>query len=116
MRHEDAERLGAEVHLEHAPLKYAGLSPTEIWISEAQERMVLAVPSDALDTLRDLCRRHDVELCDLGHFGTDDRELILRYEGTEVGRLSMAFLHDGLPETTREATLQSICRGSPTQR
>ena len=38
------EHLGADVHLDQAPLKYEGLSYTEIWISESQERMILAVP------------------------------------------------------------------------
>jgi phosphoribosylformylglycinamidine synthase len=100
---EMGEHLGAEVHLEGAPLKYAGLSPTEIWISEAQERMVLAVPPADVPALRAIAERHDVELCDLGHFGTDDRSLRLHFDGQEVGRLSMEFLHGGLPETTREA-------------
>jgi phosphoribosylformylglycinamidine synthase II len=100
--------LGAEVHLERAPLKYAGLTPTEIWISEAQERMTLAVPEEKIEKLRAICRRHDVELCELGHFGTEGCDLILRYDGTEVGRLPMRFLHEGLPETTREARWSSL--------
>ncbi|MHC5023039.1 MAG: REP-associated tyrosine transposase [Planctomycetota bacterium] len=100
---EMGETLGAEVNLEQAPLKYAGLSPTEIWISEAQERMVLAVPRENLDTLQAICDEHEVELCALGTFGTPDRALVLRYEGEEVGRLSMQFLHEGLPQTVREA-------------
>ncbi len=104
---EMGEELGATVNLERAPLKYEGLTPTEIWISEAQERMVLAVPSENVETLRGICQLHDVELCELGTFGTDDRELILNYDGTEVGRLSMEFLHDGLPKTTREAVWSS---------
>jgi phosphoribosylformylglycinamidine synthase len=101
---EMGRRLGAEVHLEQAPLKYAGLSPTEIWISEAQERMVLAVPPAAIERLRSICELNDVEMCELGHFGTEQGDLILRYHRTEVGRLTMAFLHDGLPRTAREAT------------
>jgi phosphoribosylformylglycinamidine synthase len=40
------EQIGATVHLENAPLKYKGLTPSEIWISEAQERMVLSVPPE----------------------------------------------------------------------
>ncbi|MCP3904514.1 MAG: phosphoribosylformylglycinamidine synthase subunit PurL [Planctomycetes bacterium] len=100
---EMGEKLGAVVHLERAPLKYAGLDPTEIWISEAQERMVLAVPPENVEHLAAICARHDVELCDLGHFGTDDRGLSLNYRGTELGRLDMSFLHEGLPETVREA-------------
>lgn len=98
--------LGAYVQLERAPLKYDGLTATEIWISEAQERMVLAVPPANVAALGAICEAHDVELCDLGEFGapgTSGSELILTYDGTEVGRLSMQFLHDGLPEIVREA-------------
>ncbi|MCH2160260.1 MAG: phosphoribosylformylglycinamidine synthase subunit PurS [Phycisphaerales bacterium] len=100
---EMGEKLGAEVHLENAPLKYVGLSPTEIWISEAQERMVMAVPPENLERLTEICNDHGVEWCDLGVFGTPDRELILFHEGVEVGRLSMAFMHDGVPMPVREA-------------
>jgi len=95
--------LGAEVHLERAPLKYDGLSPTEVWISEAQERMVLAVPAERLAALRRICELHEVELCELGHFGTPDRSLRLHWHGTEVGRLDMHFLHEGIPMPTRDA-------------
>ncbi len=100
---EMGEKLGATVQLENAPLKYDGLSYTEVWISEAQERMVLAVPPDRTAALRALCDAEDVEMCDLGTFGTDDAELILRWDRTEVGRLSMHFLHDGIPQPTRAA-------------
>ncbi|GAB4520016.1 MAG: phosphoribosylformylglycinamidine synthase subunit PurL [Phycisphaerales bacterium] len=101
---EMGERLGAEVHLEHAPLKYAGLRYDEIWISESQERMVLAVPEANVAALQRICDEEGVEMADLGHFGTPERDLVLRYEGREMGRLPMAFLHDGLPMPMREAT------------
>lgn len=100
---EMGEELGAVVQLEAAPLKYDGLTPTEVWISEAQERMVMAVSSDRLDRLQSICDAHDVELCVLGTFGTPDRELILNWHDTEVGRLPMALLHDGLPDRVRIA-------------
>ena len=100
---EMGEAIGAEVHLERAPLKYDGLSYTEIWVSEAQERMVLAVPRENLGALRAICAEEHVELAELGTFGTPNRELILRYRGTEVGRLSMELLHDGIPTPTRVA-------------
>jgi phosphoribosylformylglycinamidine synthase len=95
--------LGATVHLDRAPLKYAGLSYTEIWISEAQERMVLAVPPENVAALQQICDEEHVELADLGEFGTDNADLILFYKGTQVGQLSMHFLHDGIPTPTREA-------------
>jgi phosphoribosylformylglycinamidine synthase len=97
------EMIGAEVELKNAPLKYAGLTPTEIWISEAQERMVMAVPTENVESLAKICDAHGVEWCDLGFFGTPNRELILKYDATEVGRISMAFMHDGVPMSVRKA-------------
>ncbi|MAE63050.1 MAG: phosphoribosylformylglycinamidine synthase [Phycisphaeraceae bacterium] len=107
---EMGEHVGAEVTLETAPLKYQGLSYTEIWISEAQERMVLAVPPRHVEALAELCVAEDVEMCRLGHFGAtgEDGEPLLRlkYEDLEVGAMSMGFLHDGIPSTQRRATWQ----------
>ena len=100
---EMGERIGAEVHLDRAPLKYDGLTYAEIWISEAQERMVLAVPRHNVDHLARICAEEHVEIADLGTFGTPDRALVLNYRGHEVGRLPMAFLHDGIPTPTRHA-------------
>ncbi|MBL8875638.1 MAG: phosphoribosylformylglycinamidine synthase subunit PurS [Phycisphaerae bacterium] len=96
-------KIGATVQLDRAPLKYAGLSYTEIWISEAQERMVLAVPAQNVAKLQKICDEEGVELADLGEFGTPGAELVLRHGDLEVGRLPMAFLHDGIPTPTREA-------------
>jgi phosphoribosylformylglycinamidine synthase II len=95
--------LGADVELSRAPLKYQGLTYTEIWISEAQERMVLAVPDEKWPALQELCRREGVEATDLGRF-VDSGRLTLRYHGAIVGDLSMQFLHDGRPTVVREAT------------
>ncbi len=95
--------IGAEVHLERAPLKYAGLSYTEIWISEAQERMILAVPDRNLHALRTICEEEGVEMCELGTFGTPNAELRLFYKGTQVGGMPMHFVHEGIPMPTRQA-------------
>ncbi|MFN7019736.1 MAG: phosphoribosylformylglycinamidine synthase subunit PurS [Phycisphaerales bacterium] len=101
---------GATVHLERAPLKYPGLSPTEVWISEAQERFILAVPERNLDALRAICEEEKVELAVLGVFAppegsTIDRpDLRLMFHGREVGRLSMHLLHEGIPTPRREAS------------
>ncbi len=100
---EMGEQIGATVHLERAPLKYDGLSYTEIWISEAQERMVLAVPEENIEAIAEICRIQGVSWCDLGTFGTKNNELILNYEGTLVGQLSMDFMHNGIPMPTRDA-------------
>ncbi len=99
---EMGEELGAEVWLEKCPLKYDGLSYTEIWISEAQERMVLAVPEKNWQKLRDLCASEGVEVAAIGQFVPTGR-LHLTYQGQSVGELSMEFLHDGRPPVIRDA-------------
>lgn len=94
--------LGAEVELSRVPLKYEGLSYSEIWISEAQERMVLAVPPEKAAELEALFRSEDVEATDIGEFVKTGR-LRLYYQGREVCDLPMDFLHEGLPRFEREA-------------
>ncbi|MFM9961870.1 MAG: phosphoribosylformylglycinamidine synthase subunit PurL [Planctomycetaceae bacterium] len=99
---EMGEEIGAEVWLEKAPLKYSGLSYTEIWISEAQERMVLAVPPSLWTEFESLCRSEGVEAAILGEFKPTGR-LVLKYHGQQVADLAMSFLHDGRPPIVREA-------------
>jgi phosphoribosylformylglycinamidine synthase len=101
---EMGEKIGATVNLEQAPLKYIGLTPSEIWISEAQERMVLSVPPENVNTIREICERHDAEICDIGEFGTHEKELLLKYDKELVGQLDMQFLHEGYHGATRTAS------------
>ena len=103
---EMGELIGALVELDKVPLKYAGLSYTEIWISEAQERMVLSVPTEHVADVLALCASENVEATVIGTFGTPQNELILRYQTTQVGRISMEFLHHGLPMPTRKAVVE----------
>ncbi|HVS19174.1 MAG TPA: phosphoribosylformylglycinamidine synthase subunit PurL [Planctomycetota bacterium] len=103
---------GAEVHLERVPLKYPGLSAAEIWISEAQERMVLAVPPEKLDALVELCAAEDVEATAIGTF-TDTGTLALFDHGRPVGELDMHFLHEGTPRPLRRARWQAPRLGDP---
>lgn len=100
---EMGEKIGAEVWLDRVPLKYEGLSYTEIWISEAQERMVLAVPEENWPELEELCKAEDVEATVIGRFVPTGR-LVLKYQEHQVGELHMGFLHDGRPPVVREAT------------
>ncbi len=93
---------GARVELADAPLKYAGLAPWEIWLSEAQERMVLAVPPAHIEELRAICAIEEVEATVLGTF-TDDHRLIVTHHGHTVANLDMSFLHNGRPARTLEA-------------
>jgi phosphoribosylformylglycinamidine synthase II len=108
---EMGEHTGVRVELAAAPLKYQGLAPWEIWLSEAQERMVLAVPEERLDELLALCAIEEVEASILGTF-TDDRRLTVLYAGQVVAEMEMEFLHAGQPKRTLEAVWQ---RKAPTQ-
>jgi phosphoribosylformylglycinamidine synthase len=101
---EMAEHLGADVDLAVVPLKYPGLEPWEIWLSEAQERMVLAVPPEHVGALRARCDLFGVELTDLGGF-TGDGRLHVRHGETTVVDLDVAFLHDGRPQRSMTAVL-----------
>ncbi|MGA2172185.1 MAG: phosphoribosylformylglycinamidine synthase subunit PurL [Sedimentisphaerales bacterium] len=99
---EMGEHLGAEVDLEKVPLKYAGLNYTEIWISEAQERMVVAVKPENLDAIMKIFAGENVEATVIGKF-TNDKKLKLRYNGAQVCELDMEFLHEGVPKYSRKA-------------
>jgi len=99
---EMGEKIGAEVWLDRAPLKYEGLSYTEIWISEAQERMVLAVPPGNWEAFNQLAASEGVEATIIGQFVPTGR-LQLKYGEHVVGDLSMEFLHDGRPPVVRDA-------------
>jgi phosphoribosylformylglycinamidine synthase len=99
---EMGEDCGVEVELDKVPLKYAGLSYTEIWISEAQERMVISVDEKDLPALRKLADEENVEITVIARF-TEDKHLRLKYGGVEVGCLDMEFLHEGIPQIEREA-------------
>ena len=102
---EMGEHIGAEVWLDKAPLKYDGLTYTEIWISEAQERMVFSVSPDRWDEFDALCKSEDVEATIIGRFVATGR-LELKYNGDRVADLSMGFLHNGRPPVVRDAVYQ----------
>jgi len=88
---------GLELHLDRAPLKYPGLQPWEILISEAQERMTVAVPPENLDEFIQLAREMAVDATDLGRF-TDSGYYHCLYEGKTVAYLEMDFVHEGVPQ------------------
>ncbi len=94
---EMAATLGAEVDLDRAPLKYDGLSATEVWISEAQERMVLAVPPASWPQLAAVAAAEGVEATAIGTF-TGSGRIVLRWQGAVAGELDCGFLHEGRPK------------------
>jgi len=94
------EECGAVVFLERAPLKYKGLLPWEIWLSESQERMVLAVSPKKIKALMKIFESEDVEATVIGKF-TKDRKLTLYYKGVRACQLDMKFLHNGVPKVKK---------------
>ena len=100
---------GARLDLARAPLKYQGLAPWEILVSEAQERMTLAVRPEKLAAFLDLARLREVEATDLGEF-TAEPYFHLQHEGRTVGLIPMEFLHDGDPEMRIDAEWKAPVR------
>ncbi len=94
---------GCELDLQKAPLKYSGLQPWEILVSEAQERMTFAVPPDKIDAFLQLAAQMAVEATDLGVY-TDSGYFHVRYGDRTVAYLDMDFLHAGLPPMRLKAT------------
>jgi phosphoribosylformylglycinamidine synthase len=102
---EMASKLGCDVELTRVRLKYPGLAPWEIWLSEAQERMVLAVSPENIPALQTLCDTFDTELTDIGAF-TGNGRLVVRYDENVVVNLDNVFLHEGIPQRELKAVIE----------
>jgi len=103
---------GAVIALDRAPLKYSGLAPWEILLSESQERMVVAVAPENREKFVGLCARYNVEATVLGSFTSDGR-FRATFEGLEVMDLGMDFLHDGLPQRLMPARWEAVVQPEP---
>lgn len=90
------ESNGCLVNLEKVPLKYPGLEPWKVWISESQERMTLAVPKNKWKKFSELMKSRDVEATIIGEF-KDNGRCIVNYHKKNIIDVDMKFLHDGLP-------------------
>lgn len=99
---EMGDKIGVTVDLAKAKLKYQGLSPWEIWVSESQERMVLAIPKNKLSEFLAICKKYNVEESLLGEFD-GSKKLNVFYGKKRVCQLDMKFLHNGLPQRTMVA-------------
>ncbi len=103
---------GAEVWLEKVPLKYAGLKPWEIFVSESQERMTLVVDPDKWHALEKLARDMEVEVSHIGQF-TASGVLDMRFKGKTIGLLDMHFLHHGVPVKKMHAVKAKVDAREP---
>lgn len=109
---EMASSIGADVDLAHVHLKYPGLTPWEIWLSEAQERMVVAVPPENIPALQELCDTFNTELTDIGEF-TGSGRLVVRYDNKVVLDLANEFLHEGIPQRQLIAIFSTLSPSLP---
>ncbi|WP_341812272.1 phosphoribosylformylglycinamidine synthase subunit PurL [Wolbachia endosymbiont (group A) of Conops quadrifasciatus] len=89
---------GFEVDLSKVLLKNDGMAPWEIWISESQERMTLAVPEENLPTFKQIMKKHDVEVCVIGEFNESGKAVVKCPEGKVIMDIETEFLHDGNPK------------------
>ena len=103
---------GAVIHLDRVPLKYAGLRPWEIFVSESQERMTLVVEEHNLTPLFELAKLMEVELTDIGIF-TESGYLDIRYDDEKVAYIQMHFLHEGVPQKIMLAEWDALNLSEP---
>ncbi|MCL4361772.1 phosphoribosylformylglycinamidine synthase subunit PurL [Candidatus Dependentiae bacterium] len=94
---EMASEIGAVIQLEKTPLKYAGLNPWEIWISESQERMICAIAPEHAQQFKNICADCNVEATQIGYF-SNNKKLVVTYDENILCDLEMEFLHNGMPE------------------
>ncbi len=104
---------GAVVQLDQVPLKYAGLKPWEIFVSESQERMTLVIESKHIDSLFAMAKAMEVELTDIGNF-SNDGFLDIRYKDKMVAYIDMKFLHEGDPQKIMYAEWEKPSLTEPT--
>ena len=103
---------GCHVDLEQIPIKYEGLLPYEIWISESQERMTYAVPPENVDRFCEIMRRRGVEATVIGEFN-DTGRCTVSLEGRNILDLEMDFLHDGVPQLQLKSAYKPPDRSEP---
>ena len=106
------ESGGVIVELEKVPLKYPGLEPWEIWISESQERMTLSVPKEKWNEFKSLMDSREVEATIIGKF-TNSGKCLVSYNGKIIMDIDMDFLHDGLPTKFLTTTYNPVRHDEP---
>ncbi len=103
---------GCIVDIEKVPLKYPGLTPWQIWISESQERMTLSVPKSKWKEFNSLMESRGVLAVIIGEF-TSEKNCIVRQNGKEIMNIPLSFLHDGLPERQLYSKKEEVLNKTP---
>jgi phosphoribosylformylglycinamidine synthase subunit PurSL len=100
---------GCDIQLEKVPLKYDGLDQWEIWVSESQERMTVAIDPIHLDRFMALSRRHAVESTVIGTY-TNTGKIHITYNGITCAYIDLDLLTSAFPQWTFEAEWQPPAR------
>ncbi len=110
---ETAKRFdcGATIELDKVPLKYAGLAPWEIYISESQERMLLTLPAENLEEILHVFAKEDVAATIIGKL-TQENYLVLRYHDEIVAEIEMNFLFTA-PSSMKTAVFENPVFNEP---
>jgi phosphoribosylformylglycinamidine synthase len=103
---------GFIIDLDKVPVKYPGIQPWEIWVSESQERMTLSVPRDKWPEFKRLMDKRAVEASVIGEF-TDSDRAVVNYNGKKILNLDMDFLHNGVPKKSLKSNIVKKMRGEP---
>lgn len=104
---------GFVMDLSKVPLKYSGLTPWEILISESQERMTLAVDPVKINEFLELAKKWGVEASVLGNFQNSGK-FHVKYGGKTIAYLDADFLHDGVPRMKLDARFHPKIQEEPT--
>jgi len=99
-------RGGAEVHLDKLHLREAGMAPWEIWISESQERMLLAVPKENVERVLEILDEEELEGSIIGRFNSSG-EVKIYFKGHLIADLSVEFLLKP-PKLIRKAVIKKV--------
>ncbi len=97
---------GCRIELEKVPLKYDGLDQWEIWVSESQERMTVAIAPENEARFFQLSTQHAVESTVIGRY-TDTGKLHITYNGTPCAYVDLDLLTAGFPQWVFDAEWRS---------
>lgn len=106
------ESGGCEVYLDKVPLKYPGLQPWQIWISESQERMTLSIPPNKVDEFMNLMRRRGVDAWIIGEY-TNSGHCVVKHGEQTVLDMELEFLHEGGPKYNLQTSWQKPATREP---
>ena len=98
---------GLDIYLDRVPVKYDGLNPTELAISESQERMAVVVESKDRAEFEGYCRSENVEVTYVADV-TDRGRMRMTYHGEMVADLSREFIDSAGARHFAKACIGSV--------